>query len=75
MTTPTETGTKPVVDKKEEHHSFTERVKGIFPDLRTKRQQNEDKRQLEEDLAEERKSIDEDEQRKKEVHEHQKKKD
>jgi len=71
MTTPTETTTKPAVTNKEERRpSLTERIKDWFPDLRTKRQQKEDQQQLEEDLAVERKSIEEDEQRKKEVQEH-----
>ena len=71
MTTPTQTSTKPTAAKEEHHHSFTERVKDLFPDLRTKRQQKEDQRQLDEDLAEERKSIEEDKQKKKEAREHQ----
>jgi len=71
MTTQAETSTKPAEANKEEHHpSFTERIKNLFPDLRTKRQQKEDKKQLEEDLAVERRSIEEDERRKKEAQEH-----
>ena len=71
MTTPTETNTKPAVAHQEERRpSLTERIKDWFPDLRTKRQQGEDKRQLEEDVAEERRSVEEDNRRRKEIQEH-----
>ena len=70
MATPTETVTKNVTASEvERRHSLTQRIKDWFPDLRTKRQQKEDQRQLEEDVAVERKSIEDDEQRKKELQE------
>lgn len=55
--------------KEERRQSFTERIVSWFPDLRTKRQQAVDKKVVDEDLAEERRSVEEDEQFKKQVKE------
>lgn len=48
----------------ERRPSLTERARAWFPDLRTKHQEAVDKQTLEDDLAIERKSIEEDEQMK-----------